>query len=799
MKFQSDITESVDGDGDIADDLADEQRSISVAEFFEKNRQMLGFDSGARALVTAVKEGVDNALDACEEADVLPDIYVGIEENKDTYRVTIEDNGPGIKRKQIPKIFGKLLYGSRFGKRVQSRGQQGIGISAAVLYGQLTSGKPAKITSKTRTGEAHEFHVIIDTDTNEPEIIEDEVVEWDRIRGTRIEIEMEANMRARQQLHKYVKHTAVVNPHARIHLHEPGEKFEFERATDELPEKPSEIKPHPHGIELGTLQRMLASTDSYSLSGFVTTEFTRVGSKTADSMLNELRDRLYGREAAWTPPREYEETDLRDVVTEAVSNKTSEATETFAEKVVDGGDGFAGVGDRSRATYGMIREAVDCAAEEVETEFGTTFGSTVRANTVEAVWTAVRRSAEDDLYNDIDDATEDRKDDKALSEVAERLSGRFEETDKGRATREELEEWIWKAADSVEKVRDERFGEKSRGKILDTVWDAMFVVDDDVPNVNEIAEDRDLTRLLIEGMRETDVIAPPTDCLSPITAKLMEAGLRKEYDAEFYSTETRDAEVHGGDPFIVEAGIAYGGSLESDSKTDLLRFANRVPLVYQQGACVITEAIQDIGWKNYQLDGARGSVPKGPAVLMVHIASTNVPFTSESKDAVASVPEMRDEIERAVRIVARDLKDHINKQSRRKKKREKERVVKKLLPQMADKIAEVTGKETPEMDGTLARILNKVFVSQRKVDDGVEIKVDNYANSKKSFDLHGFVESEPELSNGEARVVDMDGEWDVVWTVELPKGETQVLEIGVDDAPVLNVDGLEDEMVDVQE
>ena len=242
------------GGNDIAEELAESQRAISIAEFFEKNRHMLGFDSGARGLVTAVKEGVDNSLDACEEAGILPDIYVEIQERRDYYRVVIEDNGPGITRAQIPKIFGKLLYGSRFHIREQNRGQQGIGISAAVLYSQLTSGKPAKVTSRTQgSDEAKYFELIVDTDKNEPEISHEETQAWERPHGTRIELEMEANMRARQQLHDYIKHTAVVNPHARIELREPDGQFKYERATDQLPAETEEIRPHPHGVELGTL------------------------------------------------------------------------------------------------------------------------------------------------------------------------------------------------------------------------------------------------------------------------------------------------------------------------------------------------------------------------------------------------------------------------------------------------------------------------------------------------------------------------------------------------------------------
>jgi len=266
----------------IAEELAESQQSISIAEFFEKNKHMLGFDSGARGLVTAVKEAVDNALDAAEESGILPDIYVEIQEAGDYYRLIVEDNGPGLTKETLPKVFGKLLYGSRFHAREQSRGQQGIGISAAVLYAQLTSGKPAKITSRTQgSSEAEYFELIIDTDENEPEISVEGTTTWDRPHGTRIELEMEANMRARQQLHDYIKHTAVVNPHARLELREPQEHFKFERATDQLPEETEEIRPHPHGVELGTVMKMLTATDSQTVSGFLQEEFTRVGKKTA--------------------------------------------------------------------------------------------------------------------------------------------------------------------------------------------------------------------------------------------------------------------------------------------------------------------------------------------------------------------------------------------------------------------------------------------------------------------------------------------------------------------------------------
>ena len=136
-----------------AETMATRQRDISVSEFFTKNRHLLGFDNPAKALLTTIKEAVDNSLDACEEAGILPELTVDIKEvAKDRFRVIVEDNGPGIVKAQMPKIFAKLLYGSKFHRLKQSRGQQGIGISAAGLYGQLTTGKAVVITSKTGKG-----------------------------------------------------------------------------------------------------------------------------------------------------------------------------------------------------------------------------------------------------------------------------------------------------------------------------------------------------------------------------------------------------------------------------------------------------------------------------------------------------------------------------------------------------------------------------------------------------------------------------------------------------------------------
>ena len=799
--FQSELGGSGgDGGEGIAEELAGEQRAISIAEFFDKNKHMLGFDSGARGLVTAVKEAVDNALDATEEADVLPDIYVEIEELDDYYRLVVEDNGPGITREQVPKIFGKLLYGSRFGKREQNRGQQGIGISAAVLYSQKTSGKPAKITSKPRGGDARYFELIIDTDTNEPEIDVDRETAWERPHGTRIELEMEGNMRARQQLHDYIEHTAVVNPHARIELREPGldEPLKFERATDQLPAETAEIKPHPHGVELGTLKKMLAATDSYSVSGFLQEEFTRVGATTAGNVVDALRDRQFGREMAWRIPTAGDDADVTAAVVDATANKGAEATDAFGDRVAAELDEHDAVG------HGDVSRAVDAAAEAIEEEFDVRLGDTVRENAVAAAWAEVTAVRESDCYRLVDDATTKRKDDAAIEGLGRRIAGRFADTEateagvgdgaRDRATRDTLAEWVEWAAERTEERDGETFGATARENVVDAFWARAGTVRADPPKVSALVDDRDAVARLLEAMRETDILSPPTDCLAPITAELVEAGLRKEYDADFFAACTRDAEVHGGDPFIVEAGIAYGGALDSEGSVETLRFANRVPLVYQRGACATVDVIKDINWRNYNLDQPGGSgIPNGPAVLMVHVASTNVPFTSESKDAVANVPEIEDEIELALREAARELKTYLNRQRSLKERRQKRDTLAEILPEMADKLTEVTEREPLDIDDSLARIMNNVLVERRRENGHYKLVVENNDDAGVEPEITDICSVDPGEVEG-ASVVEMDGEWFVRWEPSVGAGETAELVYDVDDAEFeVAVEGIAEE------
>jgi DNA topoisomerase-6 subunit B len=533
-----------------AAEMASRQREISVSEFFLKNRHLLGFDTPAKALVTAVKEAMDNALDACEEAGILPEINVEVHHRFGKSRVIVEDNGPGIVEEQIARIFGKLLYGSKFHKLSQSRGQQGMGISAAGMYGELTVGKPLHIISRIAGEElASELHVSIDTARNRPDIHRKRRVEWDRPHGTRVEMHLEGHyQKGPHSVETYLKQTAIANPHVTIHYLPPdGEPVHFVRSTNKLPPRPREIKPHPYGIELGRLIQMLNNTASPTLLRFLTDEFSRVGKTTAQKIIR-------------------------------LANSQSDRQ----------------LSDRSYPKH-----------------------------------------------------------------IA-----------RGQAT------------------------------------------------------------ALHKAIQKTPVSAPQTDCIVPIGEKQLLAGLRKEVPADFYSVNTRPAASYRGNPFVVEVAIAHGnpgeakfefdasGNLrktETESANDqliaqkdepvrLLRFANRVPLLYQQSSCAITKAAIETNWRGYGLHQPKGGLPIAPMAILVHVASVWVPYTSESKEAIEPYPEILKEIRLGLQQCARELSHYLHRAMHLRQEYDRRAYIEKYLPHIGVALQEILVLSDKERDATVNKL-----------------------------------------------------------------------------------------------
>ncbi len=499
--------------GATAEEMSQRQREISVSEFFAKNRHLLGFDNPRKALLTTVKEAVDNALDACEEAGILPSIRVVLEPLSETrFRVTVRDNGPGIVRKQIENVFGRLLYGSKFHRLKMSRGQQGIGISAAGMYGLMTTGRPVVILSQIRRKDPlHEVVLKMDTSRNRADIVSDterpseESIFADG-HGTEVAIELEGkHLKGRQSVDEYLEQTAIANPHARIEfVQSGGETVVFERAVDELPPETQEIQPHPRGIELGTLIQMLERTDRSQLGAFFKEEFCRVGPRAAKEIC-----------------------------------------------------GKAGLSDRT-----WVKQVGHAEAER--------------------------------LYN---------------------------------------------------------------------------------------------------AIQEVKVPAPPTSCVQAIGTKTLLSGLLKEVKGEFYAASTRPPSVYRGRPFIIEAAMAFGGDLPADEPARVIRFANRVPLQYQQSACSSFKAVLETNWRNYGLTQPRGSAPVAPLVVMIHMASVWVPFTSESKEAIADYDEIRKEMRLALQECGRKLQTYLNRRRRMARQGERRSAFLRYIGEIAKSCGELTGKD----------------------------------------------------------------------------------------------------------
>ncbi|MBT5738710.1 MAG: DNA topoisomerase VI subunit B [Planctomycetes bacterium] len=519
------------GDMAIAEKMAAKQKDISVSEFFAKNRHLLGFDSPARALLTTVREAVDNSLDACEEASVLPELIIDVRATESTQHVvTIRDNGPGIVREQLPRIFARLLYGSKFHSRKQTRGQQGIGISAAGMYGTLTTGKPMRVTSRTsRRKPAVELVLAIDMAKNQPVVKKESEVEVEWAHGTEVQIELEGTYKkGKHSIDSFLDQVSLANPHVKIVYSNPidEEPITWERVSKVLPDPPNEILPHPHGVELGILMQMMKETSSRTVSGFLCTEFCRV-----------------------TP-------------------------------------------------------------------------------------------------------------------------------------------------NVVKKVSDETEG---LGKKIDTDRHPKRLSSADV-------------KILHKGIEATRMMAPPTNCLSPIGEELMAKTLRRNFDPELVITVTRQPSVYRGNPFQVEAGIAWGGELPGDDLASIFRFANRVPLQYEQGACAITQSIVGTPWKNYEIQQARGALPTGPLAVLVHIASVWVPFTSESKKAVASYDEILKEMRLAIMEAGRKLAIHLRKKRRLADAERKKDYIKTYIPQIGIALQDIltlSDTQRTKAEGNLSEVLER--------------------------------------------------------------------------------------------
>jgi len=481
---------------------------ISPSDFFYRNRDLAGFSSPSRALYMSVRELVENSLDACEEAHILPTILVDLSllgegsEGVGLYRLRVQDNGIGVDAGFIPLAFATVLYGSKYGLR-QSRGTFGLGGKMALLYGQITTNHPFKVVSSTGGRDIHEFSLMIDIVENKPKVFDHRRYRNnDGWRGTAIEFELEADYTgSKAKIVDYLRQTAMSNPHATMSFTDPrGRLYMYEHVVTKPPKPPLETLPHPYGVDVETMGRMLADTSSSKMVSFLSSSFQKMGSKTATDILKNA--------------------------------------------------GISRTQDPKKLTHDQVTHLV-------------------RAMKVH------------------------------------------------------------------------------------------------------------------RGFR-----APDASSLSPMGMDFIKAGLTREFAPEFVEVVQRRPSSYSGFPFIVEAGIAYGGDVPPDG-FHLYRFANKIPLLYDERSDVSWKVISDINWTNYKVQ------KNAPVAIATHVCSPKIPYKTVGKEAIADRPELERELTIAIREVARRLKGHLTRIERREASKKRLSIFVKYLPKIARFSARLAHQKQP--------------------------------------------------------------------------------------------------------
>lgn len=471
---------------------------ISAADFFYRNRDIAGFTNPTRAIFAAIRELVENSLDAAESIKVPPDIYVRLSfegeasEETQIYRLRVKDNGTGIPPQHIPLAFGQVLYGSKY-KLKQQRGTFGLGGKMAILYGQITTHQPALIISSTGGTRIYEYKIMIDIQKNRPIILDRRIIlNKDGWRGTIVEFTLEGDyLRAMPKILEYFKQTAMVNPYANLTFVDPkGRLYMFKRATTLMPDPPAETLPHPYGVDVELLQRLIQITPHGNMLDFLKNHFHRVGDITAKRFLE-----------------------------------------------------FSGISPSK--------------------------------------------------------------------------------------------------------------------------------------NPKELSHD-EIVRLVQMLRKFKDFLPPDAGCLSPLGEELLRTGILKELKPEFLAVHQRKPATYSGHPFIVEVAIAYGGEISQKNGFVVYRFANRIPLLYDEASDVSVKVIESMNWRRYKV------APDMPIAIVVHICSTKVPYKTVGKEFIADRPEVRREIANGLREVARQLQRFLSRREHADREKKRLDVFSKYLPRIAE-------------------------------------------------------------------------------------------------------------------
>jgi len=512
--------------------MKEKYTQLSPSEFFYRNREVAGFSNPVRAVYQTIRELVENALDATETHGILPNIKISVKadpEDNEKLTITVEDNGVGILANEVPNVFGRVFYGSKYVLR-QTRGIFGLGVKMAVLYAQLTTGQPVKITTSTRKSRfTYRYELSIDVERNMPLIRSLEILSnkegW---HGTRVELTIRGSWsQASKRVEEYIRRTALIAPYAQIEFEDAeGGKLTFDRGSQNLPQTPLVGKPHPRGVDVIMLTRMIRrSKKGTTIEKFLSSHFDGVGSKTAAVFCS-----------------------------------------------------WAGI-DPSKEVQTLTMDEIEYLATKMQ-EYG--------------------------------------------------------------------------------------------------------------------------------GWRR-----PRPVTLSPLGEGLLAEGIKHVLNPRFVTAVSRPPSSYAGHPFIVEVALAYGGDIQPVEEPLLYRYANRIPLLYDESVDVARKVLQRINWDVYKV-----KFP-APMAVIVHICSTKVPFKGVGKEAVADVPEVEKEVEIGIRECARRLRRFLSRAERMLLIKRWELTIRRYAEEVTDSLSYIVGVDRDSIKRLLEELIAERIESRGKVKEVV--------------------------------------------------------------------------------
>ena len=584
---------------------------ISPSEFFYRNRDLAGFSNPTRSLYTAVREFVENSLDACDHSGVLADVHMSIKAvDKDKpdpkqYILTVKDNGPGIESKHVPLAFGTVLYGSKFGLK-QARGMFGLGATMAILYGQITTNRPVTVKSSTDGKIQDEYEMLLDIQKNKPVILKHEKKET-KSTGLSVSICLDGDYaKAGSKIRDYVYQTSLITPYATITFDDPkGEKFRYTKIVRSMPDSPTIIRPHPHGIDVETIRRMLSDTH-YQIP------------TVDDKMISKVRKELG--------------LSKKNVDYSQIMKKVEKKWKTLTRpvRVVASIMSFLKM-DFDKLSKIRIEDIDVSNKKLIYWDFG------------ESQSNSVDLDPESQYYKQLTNTVQGET-------LTSFLTKRFQRVGPTTAV---------KFAEYAKFKPEQRIGNMTNQELV-KLSDALQTFD--------------------------EFMSPDPTCLAPLGEEPLDKGIERFFEPDFHAVIQRSASAYSGFPFIIEMGIAYGGKI-SGGKINVFRFANRIPLLYDEGSDVVLKVVNETDWGRYKVKN------DSPLVIVSHICSTRVPYKTVGKENVADRPEIERELRLALQFLCRKLSSFMSKKGQAEMAKKRANLYSKYLPLIAQFSTELSGKK----------------------------------------------------------------------------------------------------------